>query len=60
METGTILAIIIAIAILIAIILIVKYYNIGVGLDDEQKDSILHSVSDTLHNTAETIEPEAE
>ena len=60
METGTILAIIIAIAILIAIILIVKYYNIGVGLDSETKDSILTSVSDTLKSTAETIEPEAE
>jgi hypothetical protein len=60
METGTIIAIIVAIAILIAIILVVKYYNIGVGVDTDTKDSILSNISDTLHDTAETIAPDEE
>lgn len=58
METGTILAIIIGLAILIALILIVKYYNIGVGLDTDQKDSILTKMSDAIHDTADTIAPD--
>jgi hypothetical protein len=60
METGTILAIIIALAILIAIILVVKYYNVGVGVDSDTKDSILSKISDSLHDTAEAVAPDEE